>query len=92
MNGKKDNNSHNNIFIKKQSNPDINNKLSYTNLIESIPSPKTRVPIENWQHVGNYLAEWRWRILFYNNTTKAEIRLLFFSLFYQMNTVCCFLF
>jgi len=55
-------------------NDDINGKLTYTNIIDSIPKNYYKKPIENWEQDNK--TEWRWRFLKYNNKKTIEISYL----------------
>jgi len=54
-----------NIFIKQDeinsNNTDISGKVTYTNIMSTIPQGYKLEPINNWQE--NYSTEWRWRFL-----------------------------
>lgn len=53
-----------NIFIStshSDKDKSIANKITYTNIIESIPENKLEKPLDNWQKKYDY--EWRWRFL-----------------------------
>jgi len=64
--------SENSIFISQNEiDDDINGKLTYTNLLETIPDNKVEKTIDNWQK--NYKTEWRWRFLKFNGKHVAEI-------------------
>lgn len=54
----------NNIFISHNdvtSDNNISGKITYTNIIETIPPQKTTTKNENWKNEGK--TEWRWRFL-----------------------------
>lgn len=55
--------STNQIFMtqSEQNTTDIAGKITYTNIMNSIPESKVDKPIKNWQ--DKYETEWRWRFL-----------------------------
>ncbi|MCJ7637943.1 MAG: hypothetical protein MUO21_10680 [Nitrososphaeraceae archaeon] len=56
-------NNHN-IFLTHSSGNetnDISGKITYTNILESIPENKLEKPIPNWEK--EYNTEWRWRFM-----------------------------
>jgi hypothetical protein len=55
-----------NIFLSQtdkstESSNDISGKITYTDILKSIPSGKLEKPLDNWK--DKYLTEWRWRFL-----------------------------
>lgn len=65
--------SENSIFISQNEidDDDISGKLTYTNILETIPNSKLETPIVEWQK--NHKTEWRWRFLKFDNRHVAEI-------------------
>lgn len=53
----------NSIFVPQSrlASDDISGKITYTNVIETIPEDSTESPIENWREQNK--TEWRWRFL-----------------------------
>jgi len=49
------------IFIShnRNSQDDIAGKITYTNILETIPSQRTTIKNENWENENK--TEWRWR-------------------------------
>ena len=67
----------NSIFISQNENNidnDIAGKLTYTNIIETIPDNKIETQLTNWKK--KYKTEWRWRFLFLKNKDVIEISYL----------------
>ena len=60
------------IFIRNNDKPvNVSFKLSYTDILESIPSQKLSHPICNWEKY--YETEWRWRFLrFYDHKLQRD--------------------
>lgn len=62
----------NNIFMStNEIQNDISGKVTYTNLMEIIPSNKLQSPLTNWKN--KYKTEWRWRFLKFINKEIIEI-------------------
>lgn len=60
-----------NIFLPQEEiNTDLNGKLSYTSIKESIPHNSLKNPIKNWRE--KYKIEWRWRFLKFHDATQKE--------------------
>lgn len=66
----------NSIFISQQSfNRNIDGKITYTNIMETIPENSSEFPLENWRELNK--TEWRWRFLkFPDKKIKVEISYL----------------
>jgi len=62
-------NSHD-IFEKHEKNKDISGKITYTNIMESIPENYLEQPIINWKQ--KYKTEWRWRILKFSTENEEK--------------------
>lgn len=55
-----------NIFLPEDNDYiDIAHKLTYTNIINSIPKNKINYQLPNWKN--KYTTEWRWRFLKFKN-------------------------
>ena len=64
--------SENSIFISQNEiDDDISGKLTYTNILETIPNNKQEKTMAEWQK--NYKTEWRWRFLKFDGRHVAEI-------------------
>lgn len=67
-------NNLNDIFVSQNQDEknDIAGKITYTDILESIPGDKLDKPIENWNSI--YKTEWRWRFLklTYKNKLRSE--------------------
>lgn len=62
----------NSIFIsQKDYNKDISGKISYTNIIETIPKERVEKQVSNWKQM--YKTEWRWRFLSDKERNVVEI-------------------
>lgn len=62
----------NSIFISNNEiDKNINGKITYTSILESIPPTKVEIPITNWQ--DKYNTEWRWRFL--NDTIRQVVEI-----------------
>lgn len=60
------------IFESYDVNDDnINHKVTYTNIMETIPPNHTTTPIVNWESMYN--AEWSWRFLKIGDRYVTEI-------------------
>lgn len=63
------------VFISQheENDYDIDNKITYTEILNSIPSNKTENQILDWKNI--YATEWRWRFLkfkVYENNKEIE--------------------
>lgn len=62
----------NNIFESCDNNDeDINHKVTYTNIMETIPPNHTTISIPNWEKTYN--TEWSWRFLKFDDRFVTEI-------------------
>lgn len=50
---------------------DLSGKVTYTNIIETIPRGATETQINDWKNI--YSTEWRWRFLTFVNKKVVEI-------------------
>ena len=67
-----------NIFVTQEElskNTDLSGKVSYTNILDTIPNNCEKKPLLDWQK--NWKTEWRWRFLkFENDRIIVEISYL----------------
>lgn len=64
--------SENSIFISQNEiDDDISGKLTYTNILETIPDNKMEKRLDNWKN--KYKTEWRWRFLKFDDRHVVEI-------------------
>lgn len=66
-----------NVFVPQKksdmepNSDDISGKITYTNIIESLPETHRIEPMDNWREQG--LTEWRWRFLDIEGRKVVEI-------------------
>lgn len=66
--------SKNNIFMpytELNKNSDVSGKITYTDMIRTIPEDCLNKPLENWKSCKN--KEWRWRFFEINGSQFIEI-------------------
>jgi hypothetical protein len=65
----------NSLFITQDEKKynDINEEITYTNILDTIPFDSKEFPMEktNWKELNK--IEWRWRFLKFNDKTTVEI-------------------
>ena len=63
------------IFMTNYGNTeDISGKITYTNILETIPNNRSDIPLDDWRSKNK--TEWRWRFLEFNNKSTVEISYL----------------
>ena len=70
------NNTDNNIFMTTNTE-DITGKITYTNILETMPKQTLSTPLKNWE--SSKLTEWRWRFLKFNGRHTVEISYMVYN-------------